>query len=53
MPKGWYGCENGSDLANVVYCESIKQELKKRLILECRCDARLRAKVEGSARLVF
>ena len=34
-----------------VYYESIKRELNKRLIFECRCDARLKAKAEGSTRL--
>ena len=33
---------------SVVYYESIKRELNKRLIFECRCDARLNAKAEGS-----
>jgi hypothetical protein len=32
----------------VVYYETIKRELNKRLIYECRCDARLKAKAEGS-----
>ena len=35
----------------LVYYESIKRELNKRLILECRCDERLKAKVEESTRL--
>ena len=34
-----------------VYYESMKRELNKRLILECRCDARLKEKVEGSTRI--
>ena len=36
-----------------VYYESIKRELNKRLIFECRCDARLKAKDEGSTRLTY
>ena len=36
-----------------VYYESIKRELNKRLIFECRCDARLKAKAEGSTRLSY
>jgi hypothetical protein len=31
-----------------VYNESINRDLNKRLILECRCDTRLKAKSEGS-----
>ena len=37
----------------VVYYESIKRELNKRLIFECRCDARLKAKAEGPTRLTY
>ena len=36
-----------------VYYESIKRELNKRLIFECRCDARLKAKTEGSTHLAY
>ena len=36
-----------------VYYESIKRKLNKRLILDCRCDARLKAKAEGSTRLAY
>ncbi len=35
----------------VYYYESIKEELKRRLILEYRCDERLRTKTEESTRL--
>ena len=35
----------------VVYYESIKRELKTKLIYECRCDERLKTKVEESTRL--
>ena len=35
----------------VVYYESIKRELKTKLIHECRCDERLKTKVEESTRL--
>ena len=31
-----------------VYYESIKRELKIRPIYECRCDERLKTKVEGT-----
>ena len=37
----------------VVYYESIKRELNIRLIYECRCDERLKAKTEGSTRLTY
>jgi hypothetical protein len=35
-----------------VYYESIKRELKRRLIYEYRCDERLKTKTEESTRLV-
>ncbi len=41
------------DTIPVVYYESIKRELNKKLILECRCDARLKSKAEGSTRLAY
>ncbi len=37
----------------VVYYESIKRDLDRRLIYECRCDERLKNKTEGSTRLVY
>jgi hypothetical protein len=37
----------------VVYYESIKLELNRRLIYECRCDERLKVKTEGSTRLTY
>ena len=37
----------------VVYYESIKLELNRRLIYECRCDERLKVKAEGSTRLTY
>jgi hypothetical protein len=37
----------------VVYYESIKQELKTKPIYECRCDERLKTRVEESTRLTF
>ncbi len=37
----------------IVYYESIKREVSKRLICECRCDVRLKVKVEGSTRLAY
>jgi hypothetical protein len=36
----------------VVYYESIKRDLKRRLICEYRCDERLKTKTEESTRLV-
>jgi hypothetical protein len=36
-----------------VYYESIKRELKRRLIYEYRCDERLKTKNEESTRLVY
>ena len=37
----------------VVYYESIKRELQTRPIYECRCDERLKTKVEESTRLTY
>ncbi len=37
---------------DVVYHESIKRELQRRLIYEYRCDERLKTKNEESTRLV-
>ncbi len=37
----------------IVYYESINRKLNKRLILDCRCDGRLKAKSEGSTRLTY
>ena len=37
----------------VVYYESIKRDLNRRLIYECRCDERLKANSEGSTRLTY
>jgi hypothetical protein len=37
----------------VVYYETIKRELNKRLIYECRCDERLKPKTEGSTCLTY
>jgi len=36
----------------VVYYESIKRELQRRPIYECRCDERLKTKAEGSTMFV-
>jgi hypothetical protein len=36
-----------------VYYESIKRELNKRLKFDSRCDARLKAEVEGCTRLTY
>ena len=43
----------GRRQVRVVYYESIKRELKTRPIYECRCDERLKTKVEESTRLVY
>ena len=37
----------------VVYYESIKRELNRRLIYECRCDERLKEEAERSTRLGY
>ncbi len=37
----------------VVYYETMKRELNKRLIYECRCGERLKAKAERSTRLAY
>ena len=37
----------------VVYYESIKRELKTEPIYECRCDEKLKTRVEESTRLVY
>jgi hypothetical protein len=37
----------------IVYYETIKRKLKRRLIYECRCDERLKAKTEGSKRHAY
>jgi hypothetical protein len=37
----------------IVYYESIKRELKKRPIYDCRCDERLKTKVLEFARLTY
>jgi hypothetical protein len=37
----------------VVYYESIKREVKTRPIYECRCDERLKTKVEESTHLTY
>jgi hypothetical protein len=37
----------------VVYYEETKRELNRRLIYECQCDERLKAKAEGSTRLAY
>jgi hypothetical protein len=37
----------------IVYYEETKHEVKRILIYECRCNERLKGKVEGSIRLVY
>jgi hypothetical protein len=36
-----------------VYYETIKREINKRLLYECRCDEGLKGKAEGSTRLTY
>jgi hypothetical protein len=54
--EGGGGCLQYSSLATtlnpVVYYETIKRELNKRLTYECRCDERLKAEPERSTRVV-
>jgi hypothetical protein len=40
-------------VTTLVYYEVIKREVNRRLIYECRCDERLKVKVEGSTRLTY
>ncbi len=40
-------------MEGVVYYESIKREVKIKPIYECRCDERLKTKVEESTRLTY
>jgi len=42
-----------SSVSPFVYYESVKRELKRRLIYECRCDERLKTKTEESTRLTY
>jgi hypothetical protein len=47
----WICCDGNNFF--VVYYETIKRELNRRLIYECRCDERLKDKGYGSTRLVY
>jgi hypothetical protein len=49
---GRIGCGCGYVKKKIIYYESIKRELKRRLIYENRCDERLKTKNEESTRLV-
>ena len=40
-------------VSSFVYYETIRREIHRRLIYECRCDERLKTKVEGSTRLTY
>jgi hypothetical protein len=40
-------------MGGLFYCETIKRELNKRLIYECRCNERLKVKGEGSTCLEY
>ncbi len=51
-------CVSFSRIVTPVWCglvfyETIKRKLKRRLIYECRCDERLKTKAEGSTRLTY
>jgi hypothetical protein len=49
LPTFTLSCEENALVSLlVVYYKSIKQELKKRCIYECRCDERLQTKPEES-----
>jgi hypothetical protein len=37
----------------MIYYETIKREINKSLIYECRCDERLKTNVERSTRLTY
>ena len=56
-PVGRFTCVDVSDVIGIpevslfVYYESMKRELKRRLIYEYRCDERLKTKTEESTRL--
>ena len=45
--------KTGTPTPKFVYYEVIKKELNRRLMYECRCDERLKSKVEGSIVLCF
>ena len=47
----WRSSTKDTGSAHVVYYESIKRELKRRLIYKYRCDERLKTKTEESTRL--
>jgi hypothetical protein len=44
---------NRCTMLEVVYYEARKRELNRRLLYECRCDERLKAKAQGSTRLAY
>ena len=47
------GLEHFKLIRFIVCYETIKRELNKRLIYECRCDERLKPKAERSTRLAY
>ncbi len=47
----FWGTVPETDVLFIVYYESIKGDLKRRLIYEYRCDERLKTKKEESTRL--
>ena len=55
MCVSWKGIpkEREVDRMLLAYYESIKRDLQRRLIYECRCDERLKAKAEGSTLLTY
>jgi hypothetical protein len=44
---------SGTVSTNIVHYESIMRELKTKSIYECRCDERLKTKVERSTHLTY
>ena len=51
---GWGGLTDVHPLTlPFAYNESIKREVKRRPIYECRCDERLKTKAEGSNKEIF
>ena len=51
--QGSYPRNDDDFITTVVYYETIKRDLNRRLIYECRCDERLKSKDEESTRLVY
>ncbi len=47
------GLPKSTDIRKFVNYGTTKRELNRRLIYECRCDERLKAKAEGFTRLAY